>query len=156
LVIADDGIFITSAETHLLGARFRVTGPKLEPVWESPKVSSYTGAAVLVNQRLYLVTKAGLLKCVDWKTGREIWYHRGFGTYGALIAADGKLFVQSSTSGELVVVDATAERYTELRRMQPFAGKGETFTAPSLAHGRLYCRSYAGAVVCLQVGKPAR
>ena len=156
LVVANDGIFMTSAETHLLGARFRVSGAKLEPVWESPKMSSYTGNAVLVGQQLCLVTKAGLLKSVDWKTGREIWYHRGFGTYGALIAADGKLFVQSSTSGELVVVDASAERYTELRRMQPFTGKGETFTAPSLANGRLYCRSYAGEVVCLQVGSTAQ
>jgi outer membrane protein assembly factor BamB len=156
LVVADDGVFVTSAETHLRGARFRVVGEHLDLVWESPKLASYTGNAVLVERHLFLVTKAGLLKCVDWSTGREIWSQRGFGTYGALIAANGTLFVQTSHTGELVVVAAAAERYTELRRMQPFKGKGVTFTAPSLAAGRLYCRSYDGEVVCLQVGSPER
>lgn len=152
LIVADDGVYITSAETHIRGARFKFSGPALAPVWDSPKLSSYTGNAVLIDGHLYTVTKAGLLKCVDWATGADRWSQRGFGTYGALIAADNKLFIQSSTDGQLVVVAADPARYTELRRFQPFTGKGETFTAPSLARGRLYCRSYAGEVICLQVG----
>ena len=154
LLIAEDSVFVTSAEMYSRGARFRFEGQKLKPVWESPKVSSYTGNAVLVSGHLFLVTKAGLLKCVNWATGVETWSQRGFGTYGATIAADGHLFVQASATGELVVVEASAAGYVERRRMQPFTGKGETFTAPSLAHGRLYVRSYAGEVVCLQVGQP--
>jgi outer membrane protein assembly factor BamB len=156
LLVADDSVFVTSAETYSRGARFRLDGQKLKPVWESPKVSSYTGNAVLIGGHLFLVTKAGLLKCVDWVTGAETWSQRGFGTYGALMAADGKLFVQASNSGELVIVEASAASYIERRRMNPFNGKGETFTAPALAHGRLYVRSYAGEVVCLQVGATAQ
>jgi outer membrane protein assembly factor BamB len=156
LLVTEDSVFVSSAETYTRGARFRLVGENLEPVWESLKVSSYTGNAVLVGGHLFTVTKAGLLKCVDWSNGQERWSQRGFGTYGALIAADGHLFVQSSVNGELVVIEASAASYTERRRMQPFAGKGETFTAPALAHGRLYCRSYAGEVVCLQVGAPAK
>ncbi len=76
--------------------------------------------------------------------------------YGAALGPDGHLYVQASATGELVVVEASAASYVERRRMQPFAGKGETFTATALAHGRLYCRSYAGEVVCLEVGAPAR
>lgn len=156
LLVTDDSVFVTSAETYSRGARFRLEGQTLKPVWESPKVSSYTGNAVLIGGHLFLVTKAGLLKCVDWAIGNETWSQRGFGTYGALIAADGKLFVQASATGELIVVEASPASYVERRRMQPFTGKGETFTAPSLAHGRLYVRSYAGEVVCLQVGAVAR
>ena len=65
LLFADDNVFVTSAETYSRGARFRLDGQKLRIVWESPKVSSYTGNAVLVGAHLFLVTKAGLLKCVD-------------------------------------------------------------------------------------------
>lgn len=151
LLLAEDSVFVTSAETYPRGARFRVAGNKLESVWESTKASSYTGNAVLIATNLFLVTRAGMLKCIDWGTGIEHWSQRGFGTYGALIASDGNLFVQAS-SGELVVAEATAVKYQERRRMKPFGGKGETFTAPSLANGRLYCRSYAGEVVCLQIG----
>ena len=32
-------------------------------------------------------------------------------------------------------------------------GEVDTFTAPVLANGRLYCRSYAGEVVCLDLTK---
>jgi outer membrane protein assembly factor BamB len=152
LLVADDSVFVTSAEQHLRGARLRIAGKTLEPVWESPKAASYTGNAVLVDDHLYLVTKAGILSCLDWATGKVRWTQRGFGTYGALIAADGKLFVTASDTGELAVVKSDPARYHELRRMQPFEGNGETFTAPTLAHGRLYCRTYAGDVVCLQIG----
>ena len=154
LLVSNDSVFVTSAETYIKGARFRVAGATLEPLWETPRLASYTGNAVLVAAHLFLVTKAGVLKCVSWETGNEAWGQRGFGNFGALIAADGKLIVQASSSGELIVVEATAAGYTELRRLQPFTGNGETFTAPALAHGRLYCRSYAGEVVCLQTGEP--
>lgn len=152
LLVADGSVFVTSAETYTRGARLRIAGATLETIWESPRVASYTGNAVLVAGHLYTVTKAGLLKCIDWQNGAERWAERGFGGYGALIAADGHLVVQASATGELVVAAAEPTRYNERRRDRPFQGPGETFTAPSLAEGRLYCRSYAGEVVCLQTG----
>jgi outer membrane protein assembly factor BamB len=68
-----------------------------------------------------------------------------------MIAADGALVVQASKGGDVVVVAAEREGYRELRRIQPFEGETDTFTAPVLANGRLYVRSYAGEVVCLDV-----
>jgi outer membrane protein assembly factor BamB len=69
------------------------------------------------------------------------------------VAADGKLLVQTSKSGELVVVEATPVGYRELRRAKVFLRDEATFTAPVLANGRVYCRSYAGEVVCLDLRK---
>ena len=74
---------------------------------------------------------------------------RGFGEHGSLIAADGKLLVQTYRSGELVVIDAAPAAYRELRRVKVFDGDPTSFTPPVLAHGRIYCRSYDGEVVCL-------
>ena len=113
----------------------------------------YTGGCVLTNGHLFGVTRNGILKCLDWETGKERWAQRGFGEHGALITADGKLIIQSSRSGELVIAEASGERYVELRRGQVFTGDPTTFTPPVLSNGRIYCRSYAGEVVCLAVGK---
>ncbi len=152
LLVAEGSVFVASAETYNRGARFRIVGDKLEPVWDSPKLSTYTGNALLVGGRLFNVSKAGLLKCLDWATGEEIWAERGFSGFGTVIAADGKIFVTRSSNGRVSVIDSAASAFGELRKFEPFTGKGETFTAPVLANGRLYCRSYEGEVVCLQIG----
>lgn len=71
-------------------------------------------------------------------------------------ARRGKLIIQSSEGGELVVAEAGPGAYRELRRCQVFAGEARTFTAPVVANGRIYCRSYAGELVCLATGGTGR
>ena len=66
-------------------------------------------------------------------------------------AADGNLLIQTGAAGKLVVVAADPAGYRELRQTTVFEGLPETYTAPVLANGRIYCRSYAGEVVCLQL-----
>jgi outer membrane protein assembly factor BamB len=100
------------------------------------------------------VDKTGILKCLDWKSGEERWAQRGFEEFGTLIAADGKLVIQSGKSGMLTIAEASPSAYRELRKMKVFAESRETFTAPVLANGRLYCRSYAGEVVCIELVSP--
>jgi outer membrane protein assembly factor BamB len=147
-------VFVSSAETFSLGASFEVRSEgRLEQRWASPKLSCYTGNAVLAGGYLYLVGKSGLLKCVDWEDGREAWSERGFGSHGTLIWADRTLFVLSSQTGELTAAAAQPGGYAQHRRAHPFSERGASFTAPALAQGRLYCRNYAGEVVCLEVGE---
>jgi outer membrane protein assembly factor BamB len=155
-VISERSFFLTTAEQHTQCGRFTVNASEVKRDWSNSKLACYTGSCVLVNQCLFGVTKVGVLKCLDWKTGEERWSERGFGGHGAMIAAAGKLVVQTSQSGEVVVVDASAKAYEELRRVKVFAGEGTTFTAPVVANGRLYCRSYHGEVVCLATGQPNR
>lgn len=153
LVIAGGKVFITTAEQHMQCARFSLEGTKLRQDWANRTLACYTGGCVLINNHIFGVNKIGLLKCIDWNTGKEKWSERGFGGHGTLIAADGKLIVQSSSNGTLAVVAADASGYRELRKGKVFKGKPETFTAPTLANGRLYCRSYAGEVVCFELRK---
>ncbi len=54
-------------------------------------------------------------------------------------------------AGQLVIVAADAAGYRELRRTKLFKDNPETYTVPVLANGRIYCRSYAGEVVCLDL-----
>lgn len=150
-VIHDGKVFLTSAQEYRQSARFTIDGGTLRQDWSTNRVAGYTGCAVLWNGHLYLVDSKGLLKCVDWNTGQESWMQRGFDERGTLIAADGQLLIQTGASGKLVIVAADPSGYRELRQTIVFDDKPETYTAPVLANTRIYCRSYAGEVVCLQL-----
>ena len=65
------------------------------------------------------------------------------------MAADNKLIILDK--GELIIADATPEKYTERARAQVIGGK--CWTVPVLSHGRVYCRNAAGDLVCLQLGE---
>jgi outer membrane protein assembly factor BamB len=149
-VFADGRFFLTSAQEHRQAARFAIDGKTLKQEWTTNRVAGYTGSAVLIDGYIYLVDSNGFLKCIDWNRGQEKWVERGFDERGTLMAADRKLIIQTGASGQLVIVAAEPDRYRELRRAQVFAANPDTFTVPVLAHGRCYCRSYAGEVVCLR------
>lgn len=152
LVLDRGRVFVTTGEQLPRCARFVVEGTTLREEWSHSRLPVYTGGCLLLDGHLYGVTRSGVLKCLDWATGAERWAERVGGGFGSLIAAEGLLFVQDSRSGEVVVCRAAPEGYREVRRARVFEGKPDTFTAPALSGGRLYCRSYEGEVVCLQVG----
>jgi outer membrane protein assembly factor BamB len=155
-IVFEGRAFITSAEQHRQCALvdFRAGGAA-KLVWSNNSLTSYTGGCVLLDSHLYGVDtkKRGRLVCLDWETGKERWSHPGFGEHATLVAAGDALLVQTSDAGELVVVRAKPEKYDELRRARVFPEGTKTFTAPVVANGRVYCRSYEGAVVCLRTGE---
>lgn len=153
-IVRDGSFFITTAEQNTAAYRFALDGAGSRELWSSRRFACYTGSSVLLGNALYGVTKAGILKCLDWQSGEERWAQRGFDGHGALVAVGGLLLVQASQSGDLVIVAADPSSYRELRRARVFTGDRETFTAPVAANGRIYCRSYAGEVVCLATGSP--
>lgn len=150
-VIHDGRLFVTSAQEHRQAAWFTITGDSLREDWSTHRVAGYTGSAVLIGGHIYLVDAKGILKCVDWNTGQETWVQRGFDDRGTLIAADGLLLIQTGASGKLVIVAADAAGFRELRQIKVFGDEPETYTSPVLSNARIYCRSYAGEVVCLQL-----
>ncbi len=157
-IVHGDKVFLTTSEQLKRGARFSIAGNTLHEDWSSGDMASYTGGMVLLGDLLFGIDfkKRGRLVCVDWNTGREKWSQGGFGQHAALIAAGGNLLVQTSDSGEIVVVAATADGYRERRRQRLFSDNAKTFTMPVIANGKIYCRSYSGNVVCLDVSKDSK
>ncbi|MDA1052713.1 MAG: PQQ-binding-like beta-propeller repeat protein [Planctomycetota bacterium] len=99
---------------------------------------------------------AASLVGVDPRSGRELWRFDGWKEqWGAMgvdpVVHDGKVFIQTGASGDLIIADADPTGYRELRRTRVFDTDGHTFTAPVLANGRICCRSYAGEVVCFEL-----
>jgi outer membrane protein assembly factor BamB len=151
LVMHEGRVFFSTAEQHKQCAQFQFDSGSTREVWRNRHLSTYTGNVVLLEGFLYGVDKTGLLKCLAWSDGEERWAQRGFGEHGTLMAADGRLLVQSGKTGFLSVVKATPSGFQEERRAGVFAGEAATFTPPVLSGGRIYCRSYAGEVVCLNL-----
>jgi outer membrane protein assembly factor BamB len=85
-------------------------------------------------------------KCVELATGVEKWSQSGYGYGSVLLAGDDLLAL--SGGGDLVLVAADPDTYTERARFRPLNGK--CWNVPAISNGRIYVRSTLEAV-CLDV-----
>jgi len=151
-------VFLSSGENHgsvLLALKKNGSGFTPSAVWESFGPTSVMRnewqTSILWKGHLYGMDNVGgagpitHLNCVEVATGKRVWQQRRFGK-GNLIAADGRLWI-STLKGELVLVAATPEGFTELARADVL---GPTRQAPALANGKLYLRDNA-EILCLDV-----
>jgi outer membrane protein assembly factor BamB len=88
------------------------------------------------------------LMCLDIATGEERWRQDGFGSGGGTVLLDGHVVVQGD-KGEVTLVEATPDAYTQVGRFQVLGGK--CWTMAVYADGRLYARSDKEAV-CVDLG----
>jgi len=79
----------------------------------------------------------GPLACVDIRTGEMKWSEEGYGPGNVILAGDNLLAL--SDSGDLVLVEAKPDGYTELTRASVLEGK--CWSTPALADGVVYVRS---------------
>jgi hypothetical protein len=108
--------------------------------------------AVLWQGYLYGPNDSGQnLTCVEFSTGKVIWNKGGFGR-ACVTLADGSLIVLSET-GELSIGEASPEGYVPAVRAKILTG--ECRTVPVLANGKIYVRSTAGSLACVELTTPA-
>jgi len=113
LVIGDGLIFATSGfgdptiRAIRTGGKGNVT--KTHIAWESTNDVSKIPSMLYIKPFLFLVTEAGVVKCLKAATGEIIWRNRLGGRYSASpIWADGKLYFLSE-KGKTTVVEAGPE-----------------------------------------------
>lgn len=120
-------------------------------VWENKNLKNQFNSSVLIEGHLYGIdddeSKKASLRCVEWATGKVVWEEKSIG-FGALMAADGKLIVQTE-KGELVIAQASPAGFDELSRHQVLSGR--CWTTPVLVEGRLWVRNAMGQVKCLDL-----
>jgi hypothetical protein len=71
----------------------------------------------------------------------------------SLMAADSKLIILEE-NGSLHIAEATPSEYQEITSCDVLEGeqKPRTFyTPPVLCNGKIYCRNFAGDLVCINV-----
>ena len=105
-------------------------------VWENINMKNKFNSSVYYNGYVYGLDE-GILTCLDVNTGERKWKGGRYG-YGQVILASGHLIV-TTEQGELVLVKATPDQYTELAKFSAIEGK--TWNYPAIANGRLLVRN---------------
>lgn len=105
-------------------------------VWENKNMKNKFNSSVLHNGYIYGLDE-GILVCLDVNTGERKWKEGRFG-YGQIILTNGHLIV-TSDQGEVALIKATPDKYTEVARFS--AVQGQTWNYPAIASGRLLVRN---------------
>jgi len=105
-------------------------------IWENINMKNKFNSSVLHNGYVYGLDE-GILTCLDVNTGERKWKGGRYG-YGQVLLASGHLIVTSDT-GDLALVKASPDQYTEVARFT--ALKGQTWNYPAIADGRLLVRN---------------
>ncbi len=105
-------------------------------LWENINMKNKFNSSVLHEGHVYGLDE-GILTCLDVNTGERKWKGGRYG-YGQVILASGHLII-SSDAGELALVKATPQQYTEVARFPALEGK--TWNNPAIAGGRLLVRN---------------
>src|SRR5207249_2538938 len=126
-----------------------------EPVYAAQKLPNSIGGSVRIGKYLY-GTAGPVLVCVEFATGTIKWEDRGIGT-GAVLYADGRLYLHGEARGDVALVEATPEGYRERGRFTPpdlpDRGASRAWAYPVVANGRLYIRDL-GSLWCYDVKAP--
>lgn len=132
-------------------------GNKVTEVYENKVIKNHHGGVVLIGDYIYGHGDPAWV-CQNFKTGEEVWNHRGFGK-GAVAAADGMLYCLEEQSGNVVLVEATPKGWKESGRfkLDPQtkirSARGKVWTHPVISHGKLYLRDQ-DLIHCYDVKAP--
>ncbi|MGF1579161.1 MAG: PQQ-binding-like beta-propeller repeat protein [Gemmataceae bacterium] len=152
-VLVND-ILVASAITRGgVGLKLDLDGKKSKATkkWGNVKLTGYFATPVPVGKYLYLVTGANplafkltpeaTLRCVNPKTGAELWNTPKVGKYHASLMRTGnnKLLLLEE-QGHLVMLDPNPKGYTEICRSRIC---GKTWAHVAIADGRLFIRDGA-------------
>lgn len=149
-IVVGDEVFLSTGYAKGAGM-FRMRAGQPEELWANRQYRTQLNTSVLVDGHLYGPdgdsASRARLKCVEWKTGREMWEDEGAG-FASVLLADGKLMVLSP-KGELMIAPPSPKEFKPTARAKVLGGT--CWTVPVLANGLIYCRNNKGDVVCLDV-----
>ena len=148
-IMVDKNRFFISAGYGKGAALVEVTGSgrslAAKTVWENINMKNKFNSSVLHEGHFYGLDE-GILTCLVVNTGERKWKGGRYG-YGQVILAGGNLIV-TSDAGDLALVKATPEQYTEVARFTALEGKTWNYPAmrkassceERVANGRLQHR----------------
>ena len=122
---------------------WRETGNKIANHWSTPVFKD----GYLYGMFQFKEYGTGALKCVDVKSGKEVWSQPNFGPGNVTLVGDKLLAL--TDAGDLVLINPSPEKYSEVCRFHAVDGK--CWSTPSIADGRVYVRSVKEGA-CYEVG----
>ena len=127
-------------------------GTRVTEAWRNATPDNQMGGAVLIDGNLYLSGHNNRgWHCVDWNTGEVNYSARKLGHRGAIIAADGLLYLYSDR-GDVGLVRPDPNGFQEISSFRLTKGSGEHWAHPVIADGRLYLR-HGNALMVYDISK---
>jgi outer membrane protein assembly factor BamB len=124
----------------------------VEEQWSTSRFKPKFNDFVIRGEHLFGLDE-GILVCIDTLTGERLWKGGRYG-FGQLLLV-GEVLLVVTESGEVVLVEASADGHHELARLQGLGGK--TWNHPAIAGERLFLRNGSEAVAFdLSALEPAR
>lgn len=152
-IAANGGIVVSTENNGTRFYRFEKTGMIVAtPAARFAELSPDTSTPVVTNGRVFGATRERLY-CLDLQQGlRPIWDRKEntMGDHATLIADEERVLV-ITLGGELILLDARADKEPILDRMQLFQEDVEVYSHPALVGTRLYARG-GSSVMCVELG----
>jgi outer membrane protein assembly factor BamB len=161
-VFGEKVFFIRYLSNELGGTLLDISGAKPAIIWTNQKLASQLASPILLNGLLFIGqggpslgpgSKPMVLRCLDVDSGSILWEQAIDDAPVCFTAADGKLILLSE-KGTLAIAQVDRTGYREISRCDVFAGEKKPrkfWTPPVLCNGRIYCRNFAGELVCIDV-----
>ena len=143
-ITADGGILINAMSmmggmaTRRLAVAHGAGGWTVEERWTSNGLKPYYSDFVVHKGHAYGFDGA-ILACIDLEDGKRTWKGGRFGTGQLVLLSDQDVLLVTSEDGELALVSATPDKFTELARFPALNSK--TWNHPVLAGDVLLVRN---------------
>jgi outer membrane protein assembly factor BamB len=151
-IVAGDGmIYATSGfgESAIRAIRTDGTGDVTDThiVWSTDRDVPKVPSMLYVRPYLYVLTEAGLLKCINGRTGDVVWRERLAGKYSASpVYADGHIYFLNE-AGKSVVIEAGPE----FKKIAENELEDKCLASPAISEGKIFIRT-ASNLYC--IGEP--
>lgn len=125
------------------------TGKPSPVQYEGTKGLPYVPSPLVIGDLMYLLGDGGILRCVEFKTGKAIYEERVEGVQGSAkffsspVSADGKIFC-ASQQGDLIVIKAGPK----FEKLAASKLDGPVNSVPAIGDKRLYVRT-ATSLYCI-------
>ena len=153
-VVYQDKIFASTSRGGAAVLELKGENGKVEPkelFFTKTGLGASIGGAILMDGHLYGTSQQGLF-CAEFATGKEKWVEKSTGN-ASLCFADGRLYVRSHATGDVVLVEANPTEYVEKGKLQqPDRSKIAAWPHPVVANGGLYLRDQ-DTLLCYEVKK---
>ena len=140
-----DGYMFVGNGYEQVGVKLKINpdGSMPEVIWKNTDITPHVGGYVLLGNYIYSSThdtnSKGRWICVDWTTGKTKWITDWYNK-GAIISADGMLYISEEKSGHVGLVKPSGEKLDVVSSFQITKGTGPYWAHPVIDKGRLFIR----------------
>lgn len=140
-VIFENTVYIATSymSSRLLAVRFDGQGDVTSShiAWKSDRQIPKKPSMMVVGEHLYFVSDGGILRCVNAKSGDEIWFERLPGEYSASpLSAEGRVYFFGQNGTTTVLKDGDSFEELAVNRLD-----GEFMASPAVAGKSLFLRT---------------